>query len=233
MACCSLRLRRMKNTAAGHARGARPALSPSSSPRWRKGRICKQVIRSQILPDLDSWSPLSPAPMRGHTHQTEHSPEECRALWPGKPQLTPACPAPGAGPSQSSALISRASRAPGQPPAQTSSLGPGPQSSLDGAAVSPNSGKPKVHLLCSLPAKAPSGPSPFSPHLPCRQLLENRAGENESQCQIPARQRGPLLPWPPPLQAWHPPGGSGGLGPAPAAEDLFMLRSIKGNQALL
>lgn len=58
--------------------------------------------------------------------------------------------------------------------------------------------------------KPPSWPSLSPLHFPSRQLLENRAGENESQCQILTRQRRMAAPRGPHPQAWH-----GGLGAGP------------------
>lgn len=43
-----------------HAHSDELALSSSSSLPWKKYRICKQVIRFEILPNLDSLSQFSP-----------------------------------------------------------------------------------------------------------------------------------------------------------------------------
>ena len=170
--------------------------------------------------------------MRGHTHSNQAKP---RGMQSPVARLTTADPAmPGSGcslaGSESSGFTRRVESLAWQI-AKLQPLGSIPQSCFNAAGVSPDYQKSKVHLLGSLARKPPRSASLLFLYFPYRQAARRtEAGENESQCQILTRQRitaSPRGPPPPALALW-----AGEQGPSPAVEDLFILRSIKGNQAL-
>lgn len=116
--------------------GRPAALSSSPSQRrWGRDRHWKQIIRFEILLNLASLSPFTPAPMPmcGHTHSNQAKPGGMQG--PGA-RLTTADPSVP-GPSQSTALIRRAL------PSASQQLRPRlwvpvPLNSLNVASVSPN-----------------------------------------------------------------------------------------------
>lgn len=94
--------------------------------------------------------------------------------------------------------------------------------------ASPNTQDWKLHTLWSL-ARKPQD-LPYFRASAQAAFYKTGVGENENQCQILARQKNNCCsPQPPlPALAWW----AGEMGPSPAVEDLFILHSIKGNQAL-
>lgn len=132
-----------------HAHSDELALSSSSSLHWKKYRICKQVIRFEILPNLDSLSQFSPEQRSGHTHSNQVKPRGMQSpvarLTTADPTMPGARRAPRLG---LRALVPSEEQCPRTgKQLRPQSLGSTPESTFNLANASPNSQESKIHLF--------------------------------------------------------------------------------------